>query len=76
MSPKKPRTEKRKSYQQFVWQQAGIRHAQRREAQNGRAAANIQLRREGKPTPWEAACQLRLARRAAIRAALPAGGQS
>jgi hypothetical protein len=74
MVAKKPRTEKRKSYQSFVFQQATAKHLRNRETQNSQARMNIQRRHEGKPTPWEEAKERRLARRAAARAAQATGG--
>jgi hypothetical protein len=74
--PKKQRSEKRKAYQQAAYAAAKKTHEQKRAAQNGRAAANIKLQREGKLTPWQEVKALRHARRAAVRASLPSGGQS
>jgi hypothetical protein len=80
VTAKKPRTERRKAYQAATHDSAQRRHAANREAQNDSTRRNIGLRREGKLTPWQAACHRRLALRAAVRAAREAeaatGGRS
>jgi hypothetical protein len=59
----------RKTRRERCWRNGQKRKAERVKAQQEREAANRTRREAGDLTPWELACELRAARRAAARQA-------